>query len=210
MKIEEIKKAIKEWCDIRTSPGTVITYLKQGCCFTIEKSQYERWKQNSPENFYIYMGIFSGKLKLILTDAILEGDLENRKNFIFVQDYISGLKLTEEGFIERAIDGGITVLDGLKKVLRWKVFMDSWVYYKVDTTYGVFEAFRVPFSDLISQFETAECTESLVLFGLDANYQADLTLWGLGINEEQQNPPGNSVTPAPVEDLATPVPPFGG
>jgi hypothetical protein len=211
MEFKEIENAVKEWSDIRTSPGTVVNYLKQGCCFKIEKWQYELWKKNPPKNFYVYMGIFKGSLKFILTDRVLDNDSATHKDLIFVQDYLPGLKMTEEGFINKAIDGGITVLDALKKTMRWNVFMNSWVYFKVNTTYGIFEAFKVPFSDLVSQFDNAGCEESLVQFGLGENIEAELILWGLDTDLELQANLGlkTADTSAPVEDLATPCPPFG-
>jgi len=94
--------------------------------------------------------------------------------------------------------------------MQWNVFVESWVYNKVRTTYGIFQAFKVPFSDLIAQFEKTTITESVVLFGLSNNNQADLIIWGLDTNEQQQSDhPGNIVNDAPVDDMACPVPPFG-
>lgn len=211
MDFKEIENAIKEWSDIRTSPGTVVNYLKQGSCFKIEKAQYELWKKNPPKDFYVYMGIFKGTLKFILTNKVLDKNSAAHKDLIFVQDYLPGLKMKEEGFINKAIDGGITVLDALKKAMRWNVFMKSWVYFKVNTTYGIFEAFKVPFSDLVSQFDNAGCEQSLVQFGLGENIEAELVLWGLDTDIELQATlvmKSEAIAP-PVEDLATPCPPFG-
>lgn len=210
MNIEEIKKATKEWSNARTSPEKVMAYFKQGTCFKIEKSYYEQWKKNSPKNFHVYMGIFGGSLKFVLIDSESDKDPAAHEDCIFVTDYLPGLNITEEGFIDKAFDGNIKVIDALKKIMRWNVFVESWVYNKEHTTYGIFQAFMVPFSDLIAQFEKTTTTESVVLFGLSANNQADLILWGLDSNEQQQSDiPGNPVNEAPVDDIACPVPPFG-
>ncbi len=210
MNVEEIKKATNEWSKVRTSPETVLTYLKQGACFKIEKLYYEQWKKNSPENFHIYLGIFSGALKFILIDSESDKDPAAHEDSIFVSGYLPGLNITEEGFIDKAFDGNIKVIDALKKVMQWNVFVNSWVYNKVNTTYGIFQAFKVSFSDLVSQFEKTTNAESVVLFGLNNNNQADLIIWGLDPNEQQLSDfPENRVDNAPVDDIAYPVPPFG-
>jgi len=208
MNIEETKKAIKEWSNVRTSPEKVLTYFKQGCCFKIEKSYYEQWKKTSPKNLHVYLGIFAGVLKFVLIDSESDKNPAAHEDSTFVGDYLPGLNITEEGFIDKAFDGDIKVIDALKKVMQWNVFVDSWVYNKVRTTYGIFQAFAVPFCDLVAQFEKTTNAESVFLFGLSNNNQADLILWGLDTSEQQQsNLPTDT---APVEDLAYPVPPFGG
>jgi hypothetical protein len=206
MNLDEIRQAIKEWSNVRTSPETVLTYFKQGCCFKVEKSEYEQWKKNSPENLHVYMGIFKSVLKFILIDSVSDKDPDAHQDSIFVRNYLSGLNITEEGFIQKATDGNIKVIDALTKIMQWTVFVDSWVYNKVSTTYGIFQAFTLPFSDLIAQLEDSTNTESVVFFGLGNNNQADLILWGLDNSEEKQE----SLADAPVENIAYPCPPFGG
>jgi hypothetical protein len=207
MNLEEIKQAIKEWSNARTSPEAVLTYFKQGCCFKIEKIEYEQWKKNSPKNLHVYMGIFKDVLKIVLIDSVSDKDPAAHEDSIFVRDYLPGLDIKEEGFIEKATDGNITVKDGLMKIMQWTVFKDSWVYNVVPTINGVFQAFTLPFSDLIAQFEGTMHTESVVLFGLCSDNQADLILWVLGTNEAKMDDPDDD---SPLENIAYPCPPFGG
>jgi len=210
MNFEEIKKAIKEWSKVRSSPEKVLAYFKQGSCFKIERSQFEKWNSKLPETLHVHMGIFNRRLKIILVDSVSDKDPAAHQDSFFVQDYLDGLTKAEEGFIDVAVDGGLTVVDALKAVMQWNVFVNSWVNETVHTTDGIFQAFYVPFNDLKSQFDNPAHLESVVFFGLRDNFKADLILFGL-------NASGGSKTllkaakplGIPVENLATPVPPFG-
>lgn len=211
MSFEEIKKAIKEWSNVRISPEKVLTYFKQGSCFKIERSQFEKWNTNSPSTLHIYIGIFDGVLKFVLIDSLSDKDPEAHQDAIFVQDYLIGLTKAEEGFIDIAVDGGLTVVAALKTVMQWNVFVNSWVNETAHTTDGIFQAFLVPFNDLKSQFDNSYHLQSVVFFGLDNNYKADLILFGLNGNDEVNISSTKMVNVAgiPVENTATPIPPFG-
>jgi hypothetical protein len=211
MKLEEIKKALQKWKDVRTSPDKAASFLKQGTCFKIKKEQYEKWKEHSPSGLFAYVGIFGHDTKFVLVDDVSNKDFDANKDFIFVQDYLSGISLEEGTFINRATDGGVTVLDALKKALRWTLCLDSWTHYKVNTTYGIFEAQLIPFSDLAKQFEGTANPESIVIFGISSEKEADLSMWMLGVESSST---ANATllaaaSSSPVQDLSYPVPPYG-
>jgi len=110
-----------------------------------------------------------------------------------------------------AVDGGLTIVDALKSVVQWNVFADAWVHSAALTTDGVFKAFFIPFSDLKSQFDNSSHLESVVFFGLDNNYKTDLILFGINANNKSKTTMMKAAAGGtPVENNATPVPPFGG
>lgn len=213
MKLDEIKQAIGEWAKARTSADDVLTYLKQGTCFKIEKSNYDLWKQKSPKSLHAYLGIFEGQLQFILVDSESDKNPEANIDSFIVQDYYTGLNVLDAGFIDSAEDGSVNVMDALKRVMSWTVFMESWVRNSVKSSAGVFQAFIIPFGDLTSQFEKSNSFESMVIFGLHGK-KADLILWGMPTNVEDGHLRTASVAEVakagcPVENLATPVPPMG-
>lgn len=212
MGIDEIKKAIGEWSIARTSEEDVLTYLKQGNCFKIERSNYDLWKAKSPKNLHVYLGIFDGQLQFVLIDSESDKDPSANVGSIVVQDYYPGLDLMDAGIVDHATDGSVKVVDALKRVMKWNVFMESWVRNNVKSSAGIFQAFIIPFSDLTSQFEVAGCDETMVIFGLKGK-DADLMLWGMpksveniGVRSAVASTSVNGG--APVEDLSTPCPPF--
>lgn len=208
MKIEKVKEAVKKWSEIRTSAKDVISYLKQGCCFKIEKSQYEMWKKKSPESLHAYMGIFDTKLCIILIDSESDKDAAANEDCIFVQYYLPGLDVKEEGFIDNAVKGSVKVKEALKRSVQWTVFMESWVVNNVSATYGIFQAFDIPFGDIKKLFKISGVEDSIALFGLRSdNNQADLTFWGLKDYATEMK--SGITVGAGVEDLVTPVPPMG-
>lgn len=210
MNLEEIKQAIKEWSNVRTSPKKVLTYLKQGSCFKIERAQFEQWNGNSPEKLHAYLGIFGNKLNIVLIDSASDKDPAVHMDSIFIQDYLKGLSKEEEGYMANATDGGITVADAQKKMTKWKASADSWVEDRVKTSAGIFKAFLIPFSDLKSQFEVTSNPTSVVFLGLNISNEADMILWGLKPIANQTNTALKfGEDGIPVEDLVTPVPPFG-
>ena len=212
MKIEEIKKAIGEWSIARTSADDVLGYLKQGSCFKIEKSNYDLWKTKSPENLHVYLAVFDGQLQFVLIDSESDKNPEANIDSIVVQDYYPGLNVLDGGIIDHAKDGSVKVVEALKRVMRWTVFMESWVRNSVESSAGVFQAFVLPFSDLTSQFETAGCYETMAIFGLNGK-NADLMLWGMPTTIESSGlrtaaVPTGEDKGTPVEDISTPCPPF--
>jgi hypothetical protein len=211
MGIEEIKKAIGEWSNARTSAEDVLTYLKQGNCFKIERANYDLWKAKSPKNLHVYLGVFDGQLQFVLIDSESDKNPVANVGSIIVQDYYPGLDLMNAGIVDHAVDGSVKVVDALKRVMKWSVFMESWVRNNVETSAGIFQAFVIPFSDLTSQFETAGCSEVMVIFGLHGK-NADLMLWALPSNGESKQllaaVASTSDGGYPVEDMATPCPPF--
>jgi hypothetical protein len=215
MKLDEIKKALQKWKDVRTSPDKAASFLKQGTCFKIKKEQYEKWKEHSPTGLFAYVGIFDHDTKFVLVDNVSNKDFDANKDFIFVQDYLSGISLEEGTFIDRATDGNITVLDALKKALRWTLCLDDWAHYKVKTTYGIFEAQVIPFSDLAKQFEGAVNPESIAIFGIRSDKEADLSIWMLGVTSSGSATTETTLLAAaaansagPVQDLSYPCPPY--
>ncbi|MCX6236953.1 MAG: hypothetical protein NTY07_05230 [Bacteroidia bacterium] len=210
MNLEEIKQAIKEWGNARTSPKTVLSYLKQGCCFKIERAQFEQWNRNSPEKLHAYLGIFGNKLNIVLIDSVSDKNPAAHLDSIFIQDYLKGLSKEEEGYMANATDGGITIADAQKKMTKWKASADLWVEDKAKTSAGIFKAFLIPFSDLKSQFEGTSNPASAVFLGLNISNEADMILWGLKPIVNQANAAlkfGEDGTP--VEDLTLPIPPYG-
>lgn len=207
MKIEEIKKSIKAWSNVRNSPDKVLTYFKQGSCFKITKAQFDQWNKNSPEKLHVYPAIVGDKLKFVLIDSESDKDAANHMDALFVQDFLDGLDIAEEGFIDNAIDGNLTITDALKKMAHWTMFVDSWVAKTAPTENGIFQALLVPFSDLKSHFDGTSNPESVVFFGLE-NGKADLLLWGL----KPKQPAGLKMAAAeagiPVSDTITSVPPY--
>jgi hypothetical protein len=167
MSVEKIKKAIRKWSEVRNEPEEAISLLKQGSCFKIEKDQYERWKTKKPENVYAYVGIMKKELKFILVDSESDKDFDNCEDFIFVEDYLPGLNLSEENMLNKAVDGNITVLEALKRNMNWVLLMQSWIENKSKTSDGVFKAFIIPFKSLISQFEGTNLPNRLWLLALE-------------------------------------------
>lgn len=211
MSVEKIKKAIRKWSEVRNEPEEAISFLKQGSCFKIEKDQYERWKTKKPENVYAYVGIMKKELKFILVDSESDKDFDNCEDYIFVEDYLPGLNLSEENMLNKAVDGNITVLEALKRNMNWVLLMQSWIENKSKTSDGVFKAFIIPFKSLISQFEGTKLAESVVVIGLGTNNLADLILWNHSktlTNEKMFVKNGDD--PAPVDNLVYPCPPFSG
>ena len=207
MKIEKVKEAVQKWSEIRTSAKDVISYFKQGCCFKIEKSQYEMWKKKSPESLHAYMGIFESKLCIILIDSESDKDATLNEDYIFVQYYLPGLDIKEEGFIDNAVKGSVKVKEALKRGVQWTIFMESRVVNNVDATYGIFQAFDIPFGDIKKLFKTPGVTDSVALFGLCSDCKADLSFWGL--KDYANELKSGQIVNAGVEDLVTPVPPMG-
>ncbi|WP_320054581.1 hypothetical protein [uncultured Acetobacteroides sp.] len=213
MEIGEIRKAIGEWSKARTSSDDVLTYLKQGTCFKIEKSNYNLWKTKSPKELHVYLGVFNGQLQFVLIDSESDKDPAVNIGSIVVQDYYPGLNVQDAGLIDHATDGSIKVVDALKRVMKWTMFMESWVKDCVKSDAGVFQAFVIPFSDLSSQFEAAGSHETLVVFGLNGK-NADLMLWGMPSNaggsgvRAMASAIDDGDVGYPVEDLSTPCPPF--
>jgi hypothetical protein len=213
MGIEKIEKAIGEWAKARTSATEVLGYLKQGTCFKIERSNYDLWKAKSPKDLHVYLGVFDGQLQFILIDSESDKDPAANIGSIVVQDYYPGLNVQDAGLIDHATDGSIKVVDALKRVMKWSMFMESWVKGCVKSAAGIFQAFIIPFSDLSSQFEAVGCHETLVVFGLNGR-NADLMLWGMPSNagggglRTMASAAGYGDVNYPVEDLSTPCPPF--
>ena len=211
MNLDEIKQAIKEWGNVRTSPKKVLTYLKQGSCFKIERVQFEQWNKNSPEKLHAYLGIIGNKLNIVLIDSVSDKNPAAHLDSIFIQDYLKGLSKKEEEYMANATNGGITVADAQKRMKQWKTSADLWVEEKAKTPDGIFQAFLIPFVDLKSQFEGTSNPTSAVFWGINNKNEADLILWGL-------KPIVNQVNAAlkfgedgsPVEDLTEPAPPYGG
>ena len=211
MEIGEIRRAIGEWSKARTSANDVLAYLKQGTCFKIEKSNYDLWKTKSPKDLHVYLGVFDGQLQFILIDSESDKDPDANIDSIVVQDYYPGLNVLDGGIVDHAKDGSVKVVDALKRVMKWTVFMESWVRNSVESSAGIFQAFVLPFSDLTSQFENAGCYETMAILGLQGK-NADLMLWGLPSNGESKQlltaDASTSDGGYPVEDIATPCPPF--
>ena len=208
MKIEDVKKSIKAWSSVRNSPDKVLTYFKQGSCFKITKAQFDQWNKNSPEKLHVYPAIVGDKLKFVLIDSESDKDAANHMDALFEQEFLKGLDIAQEGFIDNAIDGNLTVTDALKKMAHWTMFVDSWVANSAHTENGISQAILVPFSDLKSHFEGTSNPESAVFFGLE-NGQADLLLWGL----KAKQPAGSMMLTAEagiaVADMTVNVPPYG-
>lgn len=212
MEIGEIKRAIEEWSKARTSADDVLAYLKQGTCFKIEKSNYDLWKTKSPKELHVYLGVFNGQLQFVLIDNESDKNPEANVDSIVVQDYYPGLNVLDGGIVDHAKDGSVKVVEALKRVMRWTVFMESWVRNSVESSAGVFQAFVLPFSDLTSQFEAAGCYETMAILGLKGK-NADLMLWGMPTSVESSGlrtavASTTEEEGTPVEDLATPCPPF--
>ena len=207
MKIEDVKKSIKAWSSVRNSPDKVLTYFKQGSCFKITKAQFDQWNKNSPANLCVYPAIVGTQLKFVLIDSESDKDTANHMDALFVQDFLVGLDIAAEGFIDNAIDGNLTITDALKKMAHWTMFVDSWVANSPHTENGIFQALLVPFSDLKSHFEGTSNPESAVFFGLE-NSQADLLLWGL----KAKQPAGSMMLTAgagiAVADMTVTIPPY--
>jgi len=109
-------------------------------------------------------------------------------------------------------------MDALKRIMRWNTTMDAWVGNQVNTEVGLFKAFIIPFSNLVSHFAEAGVEESMFVFGLNGD-AADLMLWGVTMALKTKHMEGRMETTAfatalttegvPVEDFTTPCPPFG-
>lgn len=219
MELQEIKNAVGEWSKVRNSAHEVIRYLKQGNCFKIERANYELWKDKAPESLHAYLAIFDGDLKFVLVDSESDKNPAANTSFYVIQDYYPSLSSSAAEFVERAVDGtSISVIEGLKRVTKWMVSMETWVKVNVSAPNGIFQAFDIPFADLVSIFDAASCKEAVVMFGLQGK-KADLVLWGVRADEPAasmlRTASVDSMTEMdgadgePVENLACPVPPFG-
>jgi hypothetical protein len=209
MKMERIRMAIKKWGPIRNASEEAILFLKQGCCFKIEKDQYELWKTKSPKSIFAYLGIFNGELKFIVVDCESDKNPDDNPDYYFIQDYLKGLNITENNLFRSAIDGNISVQEALIRNMNWTAYMESWIRNKAETTEGIFRAFVIPFSSLSAQFEEEGYAESILFLGLGSNLQADLILWKNQIafeGEKTELTAGKNT--APVENAVYPCPPY--
>jgi hypothetical protein len=210
--LAEVKAAIKEWRVKRSRPDQVITYLNQGNCIEVTRAEYVMWKTRAaapPLHIHAYMGLFSGKLKLILVDSITDADPVLNPAYIVVKDYTHGIPVKGNAndtlqHVGQETDE-ITVLQGLERMFRWSMGKNAWVTKQVLTTNGVFQAFQIPFADFEFLFEDLNKKTVYGLFGLlDDLASPDFIIW----NETMKFP--NPLDPQRmVADVALPVPPFG-
>ncbi len=207
MKIEKIRMAIRKWNQIRNAPEKAISFLKQGCCFKIEKEQYELWKSKSPKSVFAYLGIFNSELKFIVVDCESDKNPEGNQDYYFIQDFLKGLNITEKNLFRSASDGNITVQEALIRNMIWTVYMESWLSNKAETTDGIFRAFVIPFASLAAQFDNMSYSESILLFGLNNN-QADLIIWKNQLASDKTKAVKADEDPSPVENLVLPCPPY--
>lgn len=216
MELNEVKQAIQKWDSVRNSAEQALSYLNQGACVIINRQQFEVWNQNAPSELYAYMGIFGEELKFIFVDSESSKDIAANTDRIFAQPYLPSLDILDGNFIDNAVNGSITVMDALKRIMRWNTTMDAWVSNQVNTEAGLFKAFIIPFSNLVSHFAEAGVEESMFVFGLNGD-AADLMLWGVTMAPKAKHMEGRMQTTAfaaaqsrdgvPVEDITTPCPP---
>lgn len=217
MELTEVKQAIQKWESIKNSADQVTAYLKSGSYVILNRQQFEVWNTLNPTELHVYMGIFEEEFKFILIDNESSKDIVSNLDHLFVQPYLAGIEPTDSGFIDNAVDGGITVLEALKRITLWNRNLDAWVKQQVSSEPGIFSAFVVPFSNLKSHFAQAGAEESMLVFGLNQN-AADLMLWGLntGVKASQDQATFTATAAStfednsslPVEDFSCPVPPY--
>lgn len=219
MELNEVKQAIQKWDSVRNSAEQALSYLNQGACVIINRQQFEVWNQNAPSELHAYIGIFGEELKFIFVDSESSKDIAANADRIFVQPYLPSLDILDGNFIDNAVNGSITVMDALKRIMRWNTTVDAWVSSQVNTEAGLFKAFIIPFSNLVSHFAEAGVEESMFVFGLNGD-AADLMLWGVTMAPKTKHMEGRMQTTAfadtritdgvPVEDFVCPVPPTKG
>jgi hypothetical protein len=198
----EIEGAIATWTRVRTDAAETISYLDQGNCFLITKKMYEQWRTKLPIFIHAYPSIYDGVMRFTLVDNLTDSQDVINFDYVHVVDYTCGAPIAKPS---NSIPGetDITVLEGLERVFRWQMNKNSWVVSQVQTTDGIFQAFHIPFTDLMSLFESTDPTKSVdqiyVVIGLKANNVADLILWS-NVN--------TFADPVQVKDVALPVPPF--
>lgn len=196
----EIEGSIASWTRVRTNATQTIDYLNQGNCFLIPRDWFSQWSAENPTFIHAYPSIYEGVMKFTLIDNVSDSKDVIDYDYVHVADYTCGapLKVSNGGLGDPA---DITVLTGLERTFRWQMNKNTWVDNQVKTTDGVFQAFHIPFTDLVDLFDTSSSIEHLyVVIGLKANGVADLILWN---NVETFS--GSSVQ---VKDVAMPVPPF--
>jgi len=208
MKMEKIRMAIRKWNEIRNTPEKAISFLKQGCCFKIEKDQYDLWKSKSPKGVFAYLGIFNSELKFIVVDSESDKNPDENQEFYFIQDFMKGLNITEKNLFRSASDGNITVQEALTRNLSWTLYMESWLINRAETTEGIFRAFVIPFASLSAHFEDEGYAESILLCGLGNQNQADLILWKNRFIGELSKMTNEVKGTSPVENLVLPCPPY--
>lgn len=210
--LKAVEAAVKEWSVKRKRPDQVVTYFNQGNCFEVTRAEYMKWKLRGivpPTHIHAYMGIFSGKLKIILIDSISDAETTLDPAFIAVKDYTYGVtvKGNANDTLENVGDetDEITVFEGLERMFRWTMGKNAWVATQVLKPDGVFQAFQIPFNDFEFLFEEKDKKTVYGLFGLLSDMSPDVIIW----NETTKFP--DPIDPAQriVADVALPVPPFG-
>lgn len=197
---QEILDAINAWTDIIANPTQLLLNLNQGYSFVITREQYDTWKQiTGVSNIHAYPAIFNGVMKFVVVDNITDANENIDFDNVFTNNYTYGKTDTTLANIYGP-PNNISIQDALERVFRWLMNKTGWVHHAMTVRNGMFQAFTVPFADLISLFNATEGDEIYVLIGMKLNGDADLILWSDTVS---------FLDPKSVADVSCAIPPFG-
>jgi hypothetical protein len=207
--LDAYKNAIVEWNNNRTNSESLLGLLTQGSYFEITRAMYNDWTENSPSYVHAYLGVdteTSSSVGFILIDSVCDSDpntvsAENISYAPYCEGFDELQDIPPFSNVENP-NNDISVLTGLQRSFRWMLNRKKYIENKVaegaGENAGMFQAFRLPMTDLETIFADANADKAIVIFGLTAdNATADLLLWSDNYQEDQT-----------VEDTTVPMPPF--
>lgn len=197
---EEILDAINAWTSIIANPIQILENLNQGYSFLITRDQYDKWKTITGVScLHAYPAIFDGVMKFVLVDDVTDSDEDIDFDNVFTSNYTYGKTDTTLANIYGP-PNNISIQDALERVFRWLMNRTGWVHHAMTVRNGMFQAFTVPFEDLIDLFNSTEGDELYVLIGMKTDASADLILWSDTVS---------FLDPKSVADVSCAIPPFG-
>lgn len=207
MNIDEIKQALQNWEEARSSTPQMIETLSQGNGFHLRTPTIEP-PVGDDEFLHVYPGIFEGRLKffIIPQDRDTVEQYHSPKGilpFIEIQDV---QQLQDPDFPNNNLgDSEIPWQIAERRIDHWNNQRDPWIAETVPSHVGIYQAFAVPMQDLTG--ETLYSTYFSLSGSVLPEFKADLVLWDHETNTLV--PPAKNYGYG-FFDTVRPVPPFGG
>ncbi|ASS47789.1 MAG: hypothetical protein A3D31_18825 [Candidatus Fluviicola riflensis] len=197
---QEVLDAINAWTDIIADPNQLLVNLNQGYSFVITRDQYNTWSGITGVScIHAYPAIFSGIMKFVVVDDVTDANEDIDFDNVFTNTYTYGKTDTTLGNIYGP-PNNISIQDALERVFRWLMNKNGWVHHAMTVRNGMFQAFTIPFEDLVDLFASTEGDELYVLIGMKTDGAADLILWSDTMS---------FLDPKSVADVSCAIPPFG-
>jgi len=232
-----ITNMVNQWNQIRWNNKKALRLLSSGSYFPISSSEVKMWANApiKPKNIHSYIGVENQKLYFILIDSETDrkplSELESFElDKIIIREFDNNLDIFTPNFIDKTIDGNITVKEALSRNLFWQLMKGSWVNDQIesvrDMQVGIARVFSTPFSDLENILHHDENADILAVMGLKhqdesetkneddivykkSPYQLDLCFWGLNTQTSDLRL-ALAQNESPVEDLTQICPPYLG